>query len=430
MLMTPARSFLVGKSSNQPSNQRESPMRSTLIAIPILFICTCIAFAQTNQPTSYKDAVAQCESAITEKTKAVGDTYRMEIIRLKNQFQKEGELEKALAIEKEWSRVFNEKTLTTVDIVEQPEELKQVQTKYVALFSQLSQTVVQDRIELLNDLKRQFTKDGKFDDAIAIKQEIEKLQKRYLSQTASDDKASGVAKKPVDIVTQCEQEIRSKIATALAQYAKELDALAKSFQAKGELEAIMVVKNEQERFKNAGRIDDANIVESPAELHDIQAKYKALPETIGQQTAKQFLTALEEKKKNLTVEGKLDEAMAVKKDIEKIQARYSVASESSNEAIIRVLLGVWNARCRGGYGSVYEFLPDGKIYWHDGGGAVQYPRWRITKDRIRIYGNDPTEGLSIPLPLRPEGSTAVHIDNEKINDKGGLCDVIYFTKVK
>ena len=297
-------------------------------------------FAVTAQSIpNYKDAASQCESAIADRTKKIGETYSSDIYRLKSQFQKEGDLEKAVAADKEWGRFVSQKTLGSGDIVEQPAELQQVQQKFVAMFSQVAQTVAQEQIEALNDIKKQFVRDGKLDEGMAVQQEIEKIKRRYLASVAAEGSNGGVRGKAVDIVTQCEAEIRQKVITSQAQYAKELEALAKSYQAKGELESVFAVKNEQDRFMNSGRIEDANIVPSPVELRNLQAQYKALPEQIGQQTAKQYLTSLEEKKKNLTVEGKLDEAMAVKKDIEKLQARYSV--EATKPRPPHVIVGKW-----------------------------------------------------------------------------------------
>ena len=316
-------------------------MKTTrLVQLLLIAIATSsITFAQTPSPSpTYKDSLTQCESAIVERSKKVSETYSSDVYRLKSQFQKEGDLEKAVAADKEWSRFLNQKSLTKGDVVDQPDELRQVQLKFADLLSQVSQTVAQERIEVLNDMKRQFTRDGKLDEGMAVQQEIDKIKRRYLAQ-AETAGTTGGQRKAVDIVTQCEQAIRDRIATSQAQYAKELEALMKSFQAKGELESLFAVKNERERFMNAGRIEDANIVQAPAELRELQQKYKALPERIGQETALGYVKALEEQKKNLTVEGKLDEAMAVKKDIEKIQARYSV--EATKPRPPHMIVGKW-----------------------------------------------------------------------------------------
>ena len=379
----------------------------------IVSVISCILIgvfaADAQSIPNYKDAATQCDSAIAERTKKIGETYSSDIYRLKSQFQKEGDLEKAVAADKEWGRFVSQKTLGSGDIVEQPAELQQVQQKFVGLFSQVAQTVAQEQIETLNDIKKQFVRDGKLDEGMAVQQEIEKIKRRYLASVGAEGSSGGVRGKPFDIVTQCEAEIRQKVITAQAQYAKELEALAKSYQAKGELESVFAVKNEQDRFMNSGRIEDANIVPSPVELRNLQAQYKALPEQIGQRTAKQYLTSMEEKKKNLTVEGKLDEAMSVKKDIEKIQARYSVEvkSDSANSiaAITRAMMGKW--RVKFSSGSVYtkEFLADGSVAEN---GTHSDWKWYIYKDRVMIRRNSwPDWAEHYLFPIRPDGVSVI-----------------------
>jgi len=222
----------------------------------ILLLSPWIAFAEAPpQPSpSYKDAAAQCETTIAERSKKIGDSYSSDVYRLKSQFQKEGDLEKSVAADKEWSRFLNQKTLTTTDVVDQPDELRQVQLRYVELLNQVPQTVAQERIEVLDDIKKQFTRDGKLDEGMAVQQEIDKIKRHYLAEAPAGGSSGGVKGKPVDIVTQCEQSIRDRIATSQAQYVKELEALAKSYQAKGELESVFAVKNEHDRYMNAGRL--------------------------------------------------------------------------------------------------------------------------------------------------------------------------------
>ena len=95
-------------------------MRLTLTVISILFISIYASFAQTPPPSStYKDSLTQCESAIVERSKKVSETYSSDVYRLKSQFQKEGDLEKAVSADKEWSRFLNQKSLTKGDVVDQ-----------------------------------------------------------------------------------------------------------------------------------------------------------------------------------------------------------------------------------------------------------------------------------------------------------------------
>jgi len=149
-----------------------------------LMIGVFIANAQVPTP---QNAVAQCETAIAERIKQVGDTYLAKLTKLKSQFQEAGDEEKGVATFKEWSRFLHEKTLSAEDIVEQPEELRQLQKQFISLFAQVPPTVAQEQIATLTDIQQQFIKDGKPDDGLAVQQVIEKIKQRYLAMTATKD---------------------------------------------------------------------------------------------------------------------------------------------------------------------------------------------------------------------------------------------------
>jgi len=121
-----------------------------------------------------------------------------------------------------------------------------------------------------------------------------------------------------------------------------------------------------------------------------------------------YVKALEEQKKNLTVEGKLDEALAVKKDIEKIQQRYNVASagaESQYAMVLRALVGKWKTSFTpSGTQGFYVFTEDGMANEYDAHGkpAWNTGRWTIENNEVVIRSKaHPNAWVKIYLPIRP-----------------------------
>ena len=200
-----------------------------------------------------------------------------------------------------------------------------------------------------------------------------------------------------DFIIQCEQTAREKVASSQASYGKELDTLKSTYQSKGELENLLAVKNEQDRYKKDGLVLAAHVVQSPDGLRSLQTKYN----TNGRQAAQLYLTALETKKKSLTVEGKMDLAMGVKDAIEKIKQAYGVVGESPNADIVKVLVGKWRCKANNWKG-IIEFFPDGKYqqYYADGRPDGHPRKWVVQKDRILC--DEGSYWNSFLLPLDPD----------------------------
>ena len=186
-------------------------------------------------------------------------------------------------------------------------------------------------------------------------------------------------------ITQCEEEIKQKVVPIQTQYAQELEALAQSYQAKGELGNVIAVKNEQDRFMNVRRIEGDNIVPSPEGLKKLQTKYKALTEQIEQQIAKRYLMSLEQQQKSLTIVGKLDSAMGINDAIEKIQQRYNIKSKEShsptNDAELKNFLRDTQWSFAGN--RVLTLQRDGLV--RKSWGHLT-PEWRVEKMRLIFEG--------------------------------------------
>lgn len=111
-------------------------------------------------------------------------------------------------------------------------------------------------------------------------------------------------------------------------YAKQLKDLEKSLTSKGDLEGILAVRKEKERFTQAKSLTADAIVSTPAELQTVQMKNISQPAAL--KTAKNmateklicsYLEKLEILKKNLTQNLKIAEAVKVKEEITRISGK-------------------------------------------------------------------------------------------------------------
>jgi hypothetical protein len=92
------------------------------------------------------------------------------------QMQKAADLEGAIAVRNERARLTKEQALSEKNFVNEPKSLRALQQQTVGRMNDLVSSVVADSLPKLIEYKKQLTIDGKLDDALAVKQAIERLQ--------------------------------------------------------------------------------------------------------------------------------------------------------------------------------------------------------------------------------------------------------------
>jgi hypothetical protein len=317
---------------------------------------TCIAFVQpvraadksdqAKKPKNYAEAAEECEKAIGRRKHELATQYSTDVWGLKDKFQKAGDLEKALVADNEWSRSLSRKPLVKEDLVDTLPELANVQREYIALFTKVAETVA---TEFLQDLKKEsseLAKAGRLADGKVLQQEIDTIKRLYLGGRDGKARGSDVAegKAEGDVVTACEEAIRQKRVATQAQYVGELEAMEKSFQAKGALEDLFAVKAEQKRFLETPILAEENLMETPDALRELQREYLELQQHVTTSVAEEFIARLEQQKQALTIEGRLDEAVKAKADVQKISQRYmDSARESRTTKRPPSVAGTWNS---------------------------------------------------------------------------------------
>lgn len=369
-------------------------MRKCLLFLAAL-AATSVALAadkaeQLKKARSYEDAAEECEKAIDLSRHELADEYSSAVWTLKQRFQKDGNLEKALATDKEWSRAIQRKLLTSKDVVDFPPELATLQKEYVERFASIEQATA---TKFLQDLQREAAElatAGKLNDGRILQKEIDTIKRLYLG---SRDGTSGLSGKPEgDVIAACEEAIRQKRVAVQAQYVGEMEALEKSFQAKGELEDLFAAKAERKRFMETPLLAEENLVETPDALRELQQKYLELQQNVTTSVAEEFIARLEQQKQALTIEGKLDEAVKAKTDAENIRDSYLASKQiAPNKAEVRNLLckQKW-MHFRPGINFIYSFKRNGKYVLE---GTPRHGVYEISPDEKLVYLRWDTDGF-------------------------------------
>ncbi len=145
----------------------------------LLFIATT-ASAQTlaaPNPASIGEAEAQkVEDRISTVRRDIIGKYDLSLGELQLQFQKVADLDASLAVRAERTRLQTEQALSERNFVAEPKALRALQQSMATRMQDLVSGVVAETVPKLVEYKKQLTVDGKLDDALAVKQAIERLQ--------------------------------------------------------------------------------------------------------------------------------------------------------------------------------------------------------------------------------------------------------------
>lgn len=123
-----------------------------------------------------------------------------------------------------------------------------------------------------------------------------------------------------------------------ANYRKALAAIEERFVRKGDLEGVLAVRREAERFATSASVAEDTVVKKPKELAALQKDHReleqratALRKREHSALTKLHVARLEEMKKHLTTQRRIDEALAVAKEIERVEADRSPEGAPDSE---------------------------------------------------------------------------------------------------
>ncbi len=112
--------------------------------------------------------------------------YDMGLGELQIQFQKAADLESALTVRAERTRLQAEQLLSEANYAKEPKSLRSLQAITVTRMQELVSGVVNESLPKLVEYKKQLTVEGKLDDAVAVRQAIERLQNANVPITKAD----------------------------------------------------------------------------------------------------------------------------------------------------------------------------------------------------------------------------------------------------
>lgn len=120
-------------------------------------------------------------------------------------------------------------------------------------------------------------------------------------------------------VERCQRRLREVRGEMLNRYESELGKLKQRFQKAADLEMSLVVRAEEARLNTERSLDSANLVEEPRSLRELQDAILQKQGELVAQVVAESVPKLVELKKNLTVAGRLDEAVDVRTAIVELQ---------------------------------------------------------------------------------------------------------------
>jgi hypothetical protein len=138
-------------------------------------------------PANIGEVEAQkVEDKIATVRRDILGKYETSLGELQNQFQKAADLEGALAVRAERTRVGTEQALSDKDMVKEPKSLRALQQTMMTRMQDLVAGVVAESLPRLIEHKKQLTIDGRLDEALSVKQAIERLQNANVPVNRTD----------------------------------------------------------------------------------------------------------------------------------------------------------------------------------------------------------------------------------------------------
>ncbi len=126
------------------------------------------------------------EDRIATVRRDILSKYETQLGELQLQLQKIADLEGALTVRDERTRVHTEQALSESNFAREPKSLRTLQQTTLSKMNDLVSGTVNESLPKLVELKKQLTVDGRLDDAVAVKQAIERLQNANVPITRAE----------------------------------------------------------------------------------------------------------------------------------------------------------------------------------------------------------------------------------------------------
>jgi hypothetical protein len=150
---------------------------------------------------------------------------------------------------------------------------------------------------------------------------------------------------PTDVVRlelqRCETLAKGIRGDTVERYQKKLTELRLGFQKAGDLESALILRAEEQRVAAEQSLDTSHLVEEPRSLREAQESFLQKQVELIERVVGDTLPKLGALKKDLTVAGRLDEAVEVRSAISKLQnttapaQRLSAGTQASVEDVFQ-----------------------------------------------------------------------------------------------
>lgn len=239
----------------------------------------------------------------------------------------------------------------------------------------------------------------------------------------------------------CEEKIASAKRDVMNRYDSALVDLQTSFQKAADLEGALAVRTERQRAAQSGDLTEANFVAEPKTLRALQVQMATRAQDLISQLVQETVPRLVELKKQLTVAGRLDEAVDVRTTIERLQNTYlAVVHPEPNTVLpVETILRAYAAdRARGDAvykgqkivvrGTVAGYRPDPNdnkqylVYLSAGSTAAGYIQCSFRTNEVRFREEKQFNAQYLIATPRDNESVPIKLQRGSAVDISGMCD--------
>ncbi len=156
----------------------------------LIFLLAAHAHAQRitvpNGASLGESEAQKIEGKIANVRRDLLSKYETQLGELQLQLQKIADLEGAVAVRDERTRAHSEQALSVANFASDPKSLRTLQQTTLNKMNDLVSGTVAESLPKLVELKKQLTVDGKLDDALAVRQCLERLQNANVPITRAE----------------------------------------------------------------------------------------------------------------------------------------------------------------------------------------------------------------------------------------------------
>ena len=161
-------------------------MKRLLLLIALTAHVHAQRVAVPSGPSLAEGEVQKIEERIANVRRDILSKYENQLGELQIQFQKATDLEGASTVRDERTRLRSEQALSKQNFTKEPKTLRTLQQTTLTKMNDLVSGTVSEALPKLIELKKQLTVDGRLDDAVAVKQSIERLQNANVPITRAE----------------------------------------------------------------------------------------------------------------------------------------------------------------------------------------------------------------------------------------------------